>query len=94
MRDSINTKRFASALILSGGLFIAVAACGPRESPRVEEIEPAAAPTAAEIEAVTPGETIDPPGGGGVELGPEPVTRGSATPAVKKPDAHDEPESR
>ncbi|MGK2857988.1 MAG: hypothetical protein ACSLFQ_12350 [Thermoanaerobaculia bacterium] len=86
-------SRFASiALILSIGLFIGVAACGPRESPRVEEIEPATAPTAAEIEAATPGETIDPPGGGGVETGPEPVTRGSATPAVKKPVEPDEPQ--
>ena len=92
MRDPGKTKRFASALILSGGLFIGVVACGPRESPRVEEIEPANAPTAAEIEAATPGETIDPPGGEGVETGPEPVTRGSATPEVKKPLTPAEPE--
>lgn len=93
MRDSANTKSFSSiALILSGGLFLGFAACGPRESPRVEEIRPATAPTAAEIEAATPGETVDPPGGGGAEFGPEPVTRGSATPALKEPVAHDEPE--
>lgn len=92
MREPGTAKRFASALILSGGLLVGVAACAPRESPRVEEIEPADAPTAAEIEAATPGEMVNPPGGGGVETGPEPVTRGSATPALKEPVEPDEPE--
>lgn len=92
MRDSGNAKRSASVLIFSAGLFIGVAACGPQESPLVETIEPATAPTAAEIEAATPGETIDPPGGGGVETGPEPVTRGSATPALKEPAVPAEPQ--